>query len=251
MSLPDPALVCVIRHLAFEDLGVFAGEFAARRWPVQVLQAGVDDLAPAADADVLVVLGGPIGVYEHDRYPFIVDELDLLRQRIADQRATLGVCLGAQLLAEAGGGGVHPGHGKEIGWGTLSLTDDGAAGPLQHLHGVPVLHWHGDTYDPPPQATVLAGTARYAQQAFAIGSHTLALQFHPEVDLRRFEQWLIGHACELGQAAIDPRTLRDAMPTNHGTPAGILMLREWLDRLNESSGTVAASRQQQRDAAMS
>ncbi|MGY6213633.1 glutamine amidotransferase [Methylolobus aquaticus] len=204
----------VIRHVPFEDLGNLAPALAAAGFTMEYREAGLDDLASfdAADPDLLIVLGGPIGVYEERAYPFLADELRLLERRLAADRPTLGICLGAQLIAAALGARVYPGaRGKEIGWSTLHPGSDlTAASPLADLvaDGVEVLHWHGDTFDLPEGATHLAASTRYQNQAFAWGKRTLALQFHPEVTRAGLERWYIGHACELSQAGLEPAALR-------------------------------------------
>jgi GMP synthase (glutamine-hydrolysing) len=192
----------VIRHVHFEDLGAFAEVLERRGYDIVYCDAGVDACpAPAADqADLLVVLGGPIGAYEDDLYPFLNDELALIQHRLAQRRPVLGVCLGAQLMARALGARVYPGPAKEIGWSVLTLTDAGLHHGLQPLEGVAVLHWHGDTFDLPAGAVRLASTPICANQAFALGDHALAFQFHPEATSDGFERWLIGHACEIAAA---------------------------------------------------
>ena len=221
--------VCVaIRHVAFEDLGLWEAEIAAHGYEVSYLDAGVDDLAPARGADLLVVLGGPIGVADVDSYPVLVDEMEFLRARVEDGRPTLGVCLGAQLIAAALGGDVTPGE-PEIGWAGVDLAPPASSSPLRHLEGAPVLHWHGDAITPPPGATVLASTASTACQAFEIGP-ALGLQFHPEVDAERIERWLIGHSGELGAHGIDPAALRARSREvgDDAAVAGVLLVREYL-----------------------
>jgi len=221
----------VIRHVAFEDLGLWEAEIRAHGYDIDYLDAGVDDLAAFADADLGIVLGGPLGVGDVDLYPVLGEELALIGARIAAGKPTLGVCLGAQLIAAALGGQVRPGT-FEIGWGSVALTEAAAVTPLRHLAGAPVLHWHGDAITPPPGAVVLASTDATPCQAFAVGS-ALALQFHAEADAERIEQWLIGHTVELRAAGIDISALREASRA-HGDEAamaGIMLMREWLRSL--------------------
>lgn len=199
-----------IRHLDFEDLGTLEPLLAARGYTVRYLDAATDNLrtADTASADLLVVLGGPIGAFDDALYPFIEDELSAIQQRLESQRPLLGICLGAQLIARALGAEVASTGVKEIGFGPLTLTPEGEASPLAALGAVPVLHWHGDRFEVPAGATRLAGTAICANQAFSMGNHVLALQCHLEADPQVIERWLVGHACELAQAGIDPRVLR-------------------------------------------
>ncbi len=200
-----------LRHVSFEDLGTFAEPLAAAGYALSYVDVGVDPIEPTRleTADLLIVLGGPIGVCDDADFPFLRDELAVLRQRLAKDRPTLGVCLGAQLIARALGAAVYAGPEKEIGWKALSLTTDGRSSPLKHLEGVPVLHWHGDTFQIPRDATLLASTESFPNQAFMRGSNILGLQFHAEADPRRIERWLIGHSSELAHARISPAHLRN------------------------------------------
>lgn len=113
------------------------------------------------------------------------------------------------------------------------MTEQGHAGPLNALDGVPVLHWHGDTFDLPAGCDLLASTAICRQQAFARGPNILGLQFHAEPLAANFEHWLIGHACELAGEKIDPNVLRmDASRYATGLEAAAeAMLSAWLDGL--------------------
>ncbi|WP_448189497.1 glutamine amidotransferase [Azospirillum sp. sgz301742] len=228
-----PRSALVIRHVHFEDLGAFAAPIEEQGFRITYLEAGVDDLKavdPLAP-DLLAVLGGPIGAYEEDRYPFVADEVAILERRLAAGKPTLGVCLGAQMMARALGARVYPGPAKEIGWKPVTLTADGAAGPLKHLDGVPVLHWHGDTFDLPAGATLLASTDICRNQAFAVGRHALAFQFHPEASPVGFERWLIGHALEIAVAGLSVTELREgAARFGHDTAAaGRRCLADWLE----------------------
>jgi GMP synthase (glutamine-hydrolysing) len=221
-----------IRHIGFEDLGSFEAPLRRAGYDiayVDVAERDVGRLDPL-HADLLVVLGGPIGVYDHEAYPVVSAEIRLLQARLAADRPTLGICLGAQLIAAALGARVYSGPAKEIGWSALDLADTGARNPLAALRGVPVLHWHGDTFDLPEGCALLASTPLCRNQAFSRGPNVLGLQFHPEVLAARFEHWLLGHASELAAAAVSPAAQRrDA--ALHGKAleaAGAAMLAEWL-----------------------
>lgn len=223
-----------IRHLAFEDVGLMSGLLAGRGLAPRYIDAGIDrfDAAQIAAARLVIVLGGPIGVYEKDQYPFLHDELAALRARLDSRRPTLGICLGAQLIARALGAKVAPGPQKEIGWGPIALSEAGKASVLAPLENVPVLHWHGDNAALPAGATALASTPACPVQAFEVGPTILALQFHVEADPARIEQWLIGHTVELGKAGVDPRDIRrqaaDLGPLTART--GQAVLARWLDQ---------------------
>jgi GMP synthase (glutamine-hydrolysing) len=202
-----------IRHVAFEDLGLLEGLLVRHGFDVRYVEAGVDDLDdPAiANAELMVVLGGPIGAYEEDRYPFLTGELAVIDQRLASGRPVVGVCLGAQLMARTLGARVYPGPRKEIGFAPLQLSDAGAASCLAPFgeDGAVVLHWHGDTFDLPQGAVRLASSAITENQAFAFGDRVLGLQFHGEARHAGFERWLIGHTCEIsGVVGLTPNALR-------------------------------------------
>lgn len=224
-----------IRHLDFEDLGTLEPLLAARGYAVRYLDASTNDLhtADTTAADLLVVLGGPISAFDDAIYPFIRDELAVILQRLKSQRPLLGICLGAQLIARALGAAVASMGAKEIGFAPLTLTSEGQASPLAVLGKVPVLHWHGDRFDIPAGAKRLAGTPSCVNQAFSVGRHVLALQCHLEADPRQIERWLVGHACELAQAGIDPRALRtDAQALQSSLPlAARATFSAWLDEI--------------------
>jgi GMP synthase (glutamine-hydrolysing) len=204
--------VIALRHIAFEDLGLLAPVLEREGWDIAYREASLDDLRDASlrEAELLVVLGGPIGVYETDSYPFLSAEIALIEQRLSRDLPVLGICLGAQLMAKALGSRVYAGPVKEIGWGRVELTGEGAASclsPLGEADAV-VLHWHGDTFDLPDGARRLASNQHYRNQAFAHGRNALALQFHLEADPHGLEQWYVGHTAELGQSKIPVPALR-------------------------------------------
>jgi GMP synthase (glutamine-hydrolysing) len=201
-----------LRHVAFEDLGLLAPVMEREGWDVSFCEAAVDDLRHHSirNANLLVVLGGPIGAYETDIYPFLKSEIDLIEYRLSRDLPTLGICLGSQMMAKALGSRVFAGPVKEIGWGSVALTRDGASsclGPLGEADAM-VLHWHGDSFDLPAGARRLASNAHYENQAFAYGRNALALQFHLEADPRQLEEWYVGHAVELAAAKVSIPELR-------------------------------------------
>ncbi|NHC03210.1 glutamine amidotransferase [Acinetobacter sp. 187] len=203
-----PKTIYAIQHLAFEDLGSLEDVFYQLGFRVRYFEAGIDDLTKAYQYEGLtIILGGPIGVYETEDYPFLQQEIDLLKVRLEKNLPTLGICLGAQLIAHALGARVYAGHAKEIGWSALQLrlVKDN---PLLPLANTQVLHWHGDTFDLPENATLLASSSVYSNQAFQVGKNILALQFHIEVASDTLEKWLIGHTCELRKANIQIPKLR-------------------------------------------
>lgn len=227
--------VNVIRHLAFEDLGCFADVLAQQGFEVAYFEAGVDDLAVLqADSEaLLVILGGPISANDVGDFPFLQTEIELLRQRIEQDKPTLGICLGAQLMARAMGQAVYPGKAKEIGWMPVELTDAGNASPLAALESCNkvVLHWHGETFDLPDEAVLLASTDIATNQAFRVGNNIYGLQFHLEATAAGMERWFIGHIGEIAQTeGVSVKQLRadTARHAAHTEAAGRLFLQDWL-----------------------
>lgn len=235
-----PNLVA-IRHVPFEDLDSFAAPLAARGYRISYRDAPIDRLAgpDLAEADLLVVLGGPIGAYEDALYPFLGTEIAIIEKRLAQGRPVLGICLGAQLMARALAARVYPGK-KELGWAALSLTEAGRRSPLRSIApDMKVLHWHGDTFDLPAGATHLAATERTPHQAFAFRNHALALQFHIEASAPGLERWYVGHALEIATtpgvklAELRADATREAPRL---VPAALAALNTFLDGIDATEG---------------
>lgn len=230
-----------IRHVHFEDLGSLERVLGDRGRPVRYLDVGFARIeAPnPVMPSLMVVLGGPISAYDDDRYPTIGPLVAMIEKRIAAGLPTLGICLGAQLIARVLGSRVYPSGHTEIGWTPLTLTEAGKRSPLRHLDGAhtSMLHWHGDTFDLPQGAVHLASTPVCQNQAFSWGNHVLGLQCHPEIRTDRFEPWLIGNAGEIASHGLDVRKLR-ADTAKHGPKleaAACTMFGEWLDQVATKS----------------
>lgn len=227
-----PKVALVIRHLDIAHLGSFGPVLEARGYDIRYVDAA-DITSVVDDPDLVVVLGGDIGAYETDKYPYLVDELAFLSRRLEAEKATFGVCLGAQLMAEALGGRASKGKSVVIGFRTVDLTEAGLDSPLHHIEGLPMMQWHGDSFRLPAGATRLASSAEYSNEAFRMGDYALAVQFHPELTGAMYDEWIKDGAAELSAHDIDPGQLL-AERARYGADmetAAALMLGEWLDTL--------------------
>lgn len=202
----------VVQHLEPEGPYLIADALHAAGVAVDTFAVFAGDTVPAdlSGCDALVVMGGPMSAASDDGFPTRRSELRLLQEAVGRRVPTLGVCLGAQLLAVAGGGRVYPGTaGAEIGWMAVSFTS--AADDDDLFHGlaspVPVLHWHGDTFDLPPGAVHLARSERYPNQAFRLGRRAWGLQFHLEVDEGAVEVFARAFAADASVAGVAPERI--------------------------------------------
>lgn len=226
----------IIRHVPHEGLAGYREPIEAAGYDL----ARIDVSDPAFGAidlcepDLLIMMGGPMGVYEQHEHPWIACQMRRLARRLDAGLPTLGVCFGAQMMAAALGARVYPGPAKEVGFHPLDFVDP--ASPLCHLARTPVLHWHGDTFDLPDDVELLASTAAYPHQAFRRGNAILALQFHAEMGLDpRFEEWLRQWPDALVETGGSVETMRE-LHSRLGPPAvaaGRAMIAEWLTGLQD------------------
>jgi GMP synthase-like glutamine amidotransferase len=201
--------VLAFRHVPFEGLGLIEPALRLRRIEVDY----ADPYQPGTTRpdvgryDALIFMGGPMSV--NDDLPFLRQEMDFIRQAIAQRQPILGICLGSQLIARAMGATVRRNAAKEIGWNGLQFTPAAADDRLfAGLSKETVFHWHGETFDLPPGAELLASSNLCRNQAFRAGEHVYGLQFHLEVTPEMIADWCAqdencGDVREL-EAAIDP-----------------------------------------------
>lgn len=181
-----------LQHAEHEDLGCIAPWLAARNAEVTMtpLQRG-DPLPATPDCDWLIVMGGPMNIYEHDAHPWLVAEKAFIRAAIDAGRTVLGICLGSQLIADVLGGPVTRNAESEIGWFDVALEPAGRRHPLfvDWPYAFPAFHWHGDTFAIPPGAENLMRSDACAHQGYAWGPRVVGLQFHLEVTAANARVW--------------------------------------------------------------
>jgi GMP synthase (glutamine-hydrolysing) len=198
--------VVVVQHAACETLGTIADALEGARLEVEYVRAFAGEPIPTHldEAVGLILMGGPMGVYEQDRYPFLVEEMRLIERALAAAKPILGVCLGSQLLAATLGARVVKGPQKEIGWFPVTLTDAARADAL--FAGTPssfiAYHWHGDVFDCPSGAVSLARSALTECQAFRYGTNAYGLLFHLEVTEPLIADMVRTFAGELREAGL-------------------------------------------------
>lgn len=180
--------VLILKNITTEGPGTIEDHLRSRKVRSSIIDLSKGEPFPSVDSfSHLVVLGGPMAVYEMDRYAYLTAEARFIEEAIGKNKHVLGVCLGAQMLAHVLGARVYAGRQKEIGWYDVSLTDDGMKDPAMSVLAVDgrsvaqVFQWHGDTFDLPGKAVRLASSVLYANQAFRYSDRVYALQFHIEV----------------------------------------------------------------------
>jgi len=194
--------VLSIQNSECETLGTLGQMFRKDGFEVEIINAPQDSVpVQVSDCSAIVILGGPMSVY--DKLPYLQKEQALIRNAVRNNLPLLGVCLGSQLIAQALGGRVFKGTKKEIGWHDVQLSNEGKKGLFLGTEKTKmrVFQWHGDTYELPKTAATLAYTDLYPQ-AFKIGS-AIGIQFHIEVDNALIEEWIRTYEAEVQMEKID------------------------------------------------
>lgn len=203
--------VLAIQHVRCETLGTIADAVRAADISVEIVQTFERESVPKTmeEFDGLIVMGGPMGVYEQERYPFLRQEIRLIEEALRDDKPVLGVCLGSQLLAAALGAKVTRGKQKEIGWHRVTLTPAATSDRLWTglESSFIAYHWHGDIFDLPSGAASLASSDLTACQAFRYGRHAYGVLFHMEATENIIEDMVKTFNEELQETGIDGREI--------------------------------------------
>ena len=196
--------VLIIKNIITEGPGTIEVFLKEEHIPFRIAELGSGVAPPPLERfNSLVVMGGPMGVYELERYPHLVIESRIIREAINRDMRVLGICLGSQMIAHCLGAEVYPGTEKEIGWYHVELTGDSLKDPLMRRLAIhprvgdfwrkfKVFHWHGDTFDLPLGAVLLASSELYKNQAFRYGDNVYGFQFHIEVTKDMLTEWFQG-----------------------------------------------------------
>jgi len=229
--------VIVLQHSECETLGTIQKALDSRGFTSRYIQTFAGEPIPkdTSAAAGLIVMGGPMGVYEQDQYPYLTDELYLIESFLARRHPILGVCLGSQLLASALGGEVKKGPEKEIGWHSLTLTESGIADPL--WKNAPsefmAFHWHGDIFDLPSGSVALASSALTACQAYRHGTNVYGLLCHIEVTEPIIAGMVTNFESELREENLDGAEIVRGIP-RHLPPLRTIaqgVFEQWADFL--------------------
>lgn len=226
--------VQILQHVAFEGAGEIASVLSGWGFTLNTTHWFQGDVAPELSAcDAVVVMGGPMSVNDEQAFPWLVEEKNFLRRAIDAGKPVLGICLGAQLIANAMGARVYQAREREIGWFAIEGVDEGP-GAYRFPAQISVLHWHGETFDLPVKAKRLARSAVCDNQAFCIGNKVVGLQFHLEMGAPAVET-IIEHCRDEisdGPFMQPPAVIRALTPGLVGDARRQLeqLLHAWLER---------------------
>ena len=215
-GLDELRSVFVLQHTPIETLGTIEDALRGHRIGAEYIETHAGKPVPGEMAGKagVIVMGGPMGVYEQAKYPFLRDEMRLIESALTLGIPVLGVCLGSQLLAAVLGAEVKKGERKELGWHAVRLARFAAQDPL--FAGVRPefwpFHWHGDVFSLPKQAVGLASSQRTPCQAFRYGKNAYGILFHLEVTEEQISQMLSAFAEELREAGGEAAEITAQVP---------------------------------------
>lgn len=198
-------MILVIKQVNLEDLGLFSFFLREKNIKLNVVSMENKQALPLlGKCKGIIVLGGPMNVYQERKYPFLKEEENYLAKALQRQIPILGICLGAQLLAKISGAKVKKAKKEEIGWDEVDLHNNAKSDPLfAGLEGeVVVFQWHQDTFDLPKKSVLLATSKACKNQAFRIGKNSWGLQFHPEMNKRQLISWINNYESNLDKSKI-------------------------------------------------
>ncbi len=230
--------VSILLHAEPETPGLIAEILDRRGVEMETVRGYAGERVPAAmdGRDALVVMGGPMGVYDQGRLPFLRDEIELIGDALRSGKPVLGVCLGSELLAAALGAKVESAR-KEIGWYPVTLTDAAAQDPIWRGvdRSIAVFHWHGDAFELPPGAVPLASSALTPHQAFRHGRAAYGLLFHLEMDEGMVRAMVESFGEELREAGADRDRILSEAPraVREMRRVGSIVFDRWVDRIGE------------------
>jgi GMP synthase (glutamine-hydrolysing) len=229
----------IFQNWESEGPGIFADVLDKKNWGQEVIHLYRGEAIPSdwRNCDLLVVMGGPMNVYEEDTYPFLAQETIAIRKALEKGMPVIGFCLGAQLMAKACGARVVKGTKKEIGWYPVQITDHGMDDPLLNSFSreVIVFQWHGDTFHLPYGAVRLASSQDYLNQAMRIDTMSYGFQFHFEITKDMIVEWLRSGQKEIWEMAVDnlpEKVLKDSdtnLPQAHAL--GISFFSNYLEMI--------------------
>ncbi len=199
--------VTCFQHIDCEGPGSVLEILKNKNIALKVVKPFRGENIPEKIGDGLIVLGGPMGVYEQNEYSWMNLEISAIQECLKKQIPVLGICLGAQMLAHAAGGTVYKGIQPEVGWYPIRLSNEGRWDPL--LLGLPeevmAFHWHGDTFSLPLDAVRLAGSSNYPNQLFKLGNNAYGFQCHLETTEEMIKEWVLVYEKELEPKGSLPR----------------------------------------------
>lgn len=186
-------MILIIKHIDIEGPGTFGDFLMNKGEPFRIVELGAGEKLPSNldGIHAVVVLGGPMNVYEEDKYPFLKDENSFIQDVLKKEIPYFGICLGSQLLAKAAGARVVRSPVKEIGWYHVALTPDGKKDSLLagFRENEEIYHWHGDMFEIPEGGALLATGTGCPNQAFRVGKNAYGFQFHMEITDKSIKEW--------------------------------------------------------------